>query len=363
MLTQFDKENILSDFPNIKLSYENIIYKKVSNFDYIEAIPLGKKYFAWFTIFNEKNTCLIMELMDNKQIVDIKIVNSCFSNELSYGTIFYGTMLTKHNNFFFYIEDIFNYKGEIFNKLSWGDKLVKINNILKNDLKQIAYNNNFVIFGLPLISSNLQDFESKIKNLNYNIDSVQFKLFSKINNYLVINYKNYISNYISNNNSKNEVYRNNEKVYNNIENMNLKKNCSRKKIIFNVRPDFESDIYLLFCLNDDLIEIHHCYAHIPDFNTSVMMNKLFRIIKENDNLDKLEESDNEEEFENENINKFVHLDKSLKMYCNYNNKFKKWIPVNIVEDKDEIVNLNQLKDIYKNYEQKNYNVKVKNNNY
>ena len=36
-------------------------------------------------------------------------------------------------------------------------------------------------------------------------------------------------------------------------------------------------------------------ALIPDFNTSVMMNKLFRNIKENSNLDALEESDDEAE--------------------------------------------------------------------
>jgi hypothetical protein len=59
------------------------------------------------------------------------------------------------------------------------------------------------------------------------------------------------------------------------------------------------------------------------------MNKLFRNIKENDNLDALEESDDEEEFENELTNKFVYLDKSYKMICQYNNKFKKWLPIKI----------------------------------
>ena len=49
MLTQSEKETILREFPNIKLSYETIIYKKVYNSDYIVAIPEGKKCFAWFT--------------------------------------------------------------------------------------------------------------------------------------------------------------------------------------------------------------------------------------------------------------------------------------------------------------------------
>ena len=41
-----------------------------------------------------------------------------------------------------------------------------------------------------------------------------------------------------------------------------------------------------------------------------MMNSLFRTIKENDNLDLLEESDDDEEFENIQIDKFVNLEKN-----------------------------------------------------
>ena len=61
------------------------------------------------------------------------------------------------------------------------------------------------------------------------------------------------------------------------------------------------------------------------------MNKLFRNIKENNNLDTLEESDEEEEFENIQIDKFVDLNKLFKMRCIFNYKFKKWIPVSVIE--------------------------------
>ena len=82
-----------------------------------------------------------------------------------------------------------------------------------------------------------------------------------------------------------------------------------------------------------------------------MANKLFRIIKENYNLDALEESDDEEEFENENIDKFVHLDRSYKMVCQFNHKFKKWIPIKLADECANIVKYQDLKDIYKGYEQ------------
>jgi hypothetical protein len=62
------------------------------------------------------------------------------------------------------------------------------------------------------------------------------------------------------------------------------------------------------------------------------MNKLFRNIKENANLDALEESDDEAEFENDKEDKFVFLDKSYKMVCQFNNKFKKWVPISLANN-------------------------------
>ena len=126
MFTQSDKETLLGEFPNIKLSYENIVYKKVYNSDYIVAIPQGKKCFTWFRSFNEQMVCFIMELTNNKQIMNIQITNVCFSNELAYGTILYGTIFNNSNNKFFCIEDIFSYKGDNIERETWNSKLCKI---------------------------------------------------------------------------------------------------------------------------------------------------------------------------------------------------------------------------------------------
>ena len=70
------------------------------------------------------------------------------------------------------------------------------------------------------------------------------------------------------------------------------------------------------------------------------MNNLFRNIKENKNLDTLEESDCEEEFENIENNKYVYLEKTYNIECLYNYKFKKWIPQKI--SKNNIINKNNL---------------------
>jgi len=64
-----------------------------------------------------------------------------------------------------------------------------------------------------------------------------------------------------------------------------------------------------------------------------MMNSLFRNIKENINLDALEESDDEEEFENISLDKFVDLDKKYVMKCLYLHNFKSWKPIEVVNQK------------------------------
>jgi hypothetical protein len=117
----------------------------------------------------------------------------------------------------------------------------------------------------------------------------------------------------------------------------------KKEAIFKITADIEPDIYNLFIYKNGTDE-YYDIAFIPDYKTSVMMNKLFRNIKENDNLDAIEESDNEEEFEDSREDKYVYLDRSFKMNCEYNNKFKRWVPINLVGESDRIVSLSMLKN-------------------
>jgi len=332
-----DQENILKEFPNVKLSYENIVYKKVYNSDVILAIPEGKKCFAWFTTYNDKNVCFIMEIK-NKQIQNIRITNTCFSNELSYGTILYGTVFYhKNTNRFFAIEDIFYYKGKVLERETWGSKFTILKTLLSTHVKQVAYNKSFIVFGLPLFSSNIDDLATKIKSVTYTISSIQFRSYNRFNNYLVMPYKDGIN-----------INNDNKISHSKPENTDPKpkflpqRNILKREVVFKVKPDIQNDIYYLYCLNNETKEEYYNIAHIPDYKTSVFMNGLFRNIKENSNLDALEESDDEEEFENEKEDKFVYLEREYNIVCSYNYKFKKWVPNKLAELTTSIVLLKDL---------------------
>ena len=349
MLTQEDKQTILSNFPDIKLSYETIAHKKVYNSDIIIAIPVGIKCFAWFTTFNDKFVCVLFELENNKnnkkkEIRNIKFINTCFSKSLCYGTILYGTLFSHMNNNFFSIEDIFLYKSKDFSSENWIVKFNKIISILKTDIKQISYNKNFIVFGLPIISFSNENIEVILRNnIKYKIYRIQYYQANKLKSYLSLDIDSFYKNDVVKQTPLTKI--NETKITN--ETKVIEK--SPKFIILEVRPDIQNDIYNLYSYENTFCGI----ACIPDYKTSVMMNKLFRNIKENTDLDKLEESDDEEEFENPNVDKFVYLDKSFKMKCYYNKKFKKWMPVEVIKTESIINRFNEINNYISNLYESN----------
>ena len=340
MTHQTDKYNILSNFQHIKPSYENVIHKKIFNSDYLVAIPYGKKCFVWFTMVDDTPTCLVIEFNRN-QIKETQIVTACFSPSLSYGTILYGTLFNSNNNNFFTIEDIFSYKGSVVERICWGDKMRQINAMLNNDLKQISYNKSFLVFGLPLMSKTNEDLERRIPVLGYKIKSVQFKLFNKINYYLSINYETYVTQSVNITSRCKQPYSKPTVQQPYSKPTIIKQRHAPKELTLLVKPDVAEDIYHLHCLDNARKEHKLGVAHIPDYNSSVMMNKLFRNIKENTNLDALEESDDDEEFENVEVDKFVRLNESYKMRCKFNYKFKKWEPFKLADNKSIVASLNE----------------------
>jgi hypothetical protein len=304
MLSQEDKINILHNFPNVKLSYEKIVHKKVYNFDLLLSIPDGKKCFAWFTSFKNSTVCIVLEIdnRNKKEFKNIKIINCCFSSSLCYDTLLFGTLFYHMNNPFFSIEDIHLYKGKDLSNHDFVYKINIISHILKNDIKQISYNNSCVVFGLPLISKNNEDLE--LTTISYKLNSVQYIKNNSRFTLSIDEFKSAVT-----------------------EPVKEKRVATKQEKMFICKPDIQNDIYHLYTSENDYVGL----AAIPDYKTSVMMNNLFRTIKENNDLDALEESDDEEEFENSNVDKFVNLDKSHKMICIFNNKFKKWIPIKITE--------------------------------
>lgn len=300
-LTPKDKDHIMKHFPHIKLSYVKNIHKKVSSANFFLAIPKGKKYFIWFKHFKNKNICLFLEI-DRKghNIKSIEVKNTCFSNKLctKKGTILYGTLFSYNNRPFFTIEDIFLFQGK---NISEYDQIYKwdiITVICNTYIGQTFLTNKDVILGLSVMTTCRHKMDKMMDHILYPIYCIQHR-----------------------------YYKNNSNYYN--EKITV---APILTAIFLVKAEIHDDIYTLFLLHRTTNKIkEYNHAIIPNYKKSVFMNTIFRKIKENHNLDSLEESDDDDEFENVSYDKYVDLKKECIMKCVYNTKYKLWEPMEIAD--------------------------------
>lgn len=314
-----EKKILNNRLPSIELCYGKELHRKVYG-DLFQIRPRGKKCLLWYTYFNSENICYILYLNnDLSSIIKIEKYLTSFSNELcmGLGTLASGIFSNQRFNIFS-ITDIHYYKGQNLNKLNFENKLTFLFYLLNNEINPEIFIKEQLIVCSCIITDNYKNAIDMIENLDYPVHDIGI------------------------------IYKKHKFIYGSLNYFSNPK----KFAIFNIKPDINFDIYHLYIQNNQ----YYGNALIPDYKTSVMMNKLFRIIKENDNLDLLEESDSEDEFENINIDKYVKLDKTFKFKCVFNPLLKKWQPLEIVDEKLDLTS----KEKIIHYEKKsNYNIYAK----
>lgn len=333
MFKQKHTLNIFNDFKFISKRFPlNNLNNANSNFnitslantlDYYILYPKGRKGYLWFTYYKKEMLCLLI-FINNKNLDDISNefykyeINYdntlCYNNVLLIGTYFY----KYYNNkplclqHYYVIDSVLNYNYykaimSINTNSSFSLKL----NLCKKVVEHIS-NSTFNI-NLGIILNNYDTIFKIIYKLNYEIYCVSCYSANK-----------YLGNFILNIQSSKTI----------------NKNEANYGYNFRVTAAITPDIYNLYILDNNKEQFYE-YALIDSYKTSVFMNGLFRKIKENKNLDLLEESDDEEEFENINLEKYVNLEKSYIIECFYNKKFKKWIPKNLAKN-NYIIDKNKI---------------------
>jgi hypothetical protein len=366
MLTYDEKALLLKRLPSFELSYENILHKKVCG-DVFMLIPTGKKAILWITYWKGQNICILMPFNQSGHISinEVELYQLCFINEMAYGTLIYGTVFSVNNMKHFTFENILYYKGNNTQNYSFNQQMTVFSSIFKNkEITQTIYTKKFIIVGMPVMCNNYDEALQIKTTLPYSVYYLNVYNLNSYIGFLVIKnevYKNevYKNEVFHKEVVKNEVVKNElfhkevykpevykkevykPEVYKNevYKNEVYKKELFHKEVykpevFFKVKATIEADIYHLYCSNTETM---YGVAMIPSYKTSVMMNSLFRNIKENSNLDLLEESDSEEEFENIDDCKFVDINKTLIMKCSYMPKFRKWLPISVTNANVNIV--------------------------
>jgi hypothetical protein len=325
---------LVKQLPNIELCHEQIIHQKVHyhKFDYFRIIPKGHKGLLWFKKDSKNNTfCYFISMKNinsfkrgrfntknntyakftkhksrysdnnsNIKTKDVFYMKQFYSSFHPYltnghsGTILFGTHFSQDSIHYFSTEDILYYKGECLQTSNWNIKFNVMYEVLNENIRNEVYSKHNIVV-----------LSSFIRKITKNIDENQF--------IETLPYSVYSIQYLTGR-------------YNNI--YTKKYTTQRKQYkMFNVQAELNNDIYSIYDSNNNNIG----YLHIPSFEKSVMMNSLFRTIKENTNLDYLEESDDEEEFENIDTTKFVDLHKTILIKCLFNDKHKMWEPIELCD--------------------------------
>ena len=164
---------------------------------------------------------------------------------------------------------------------------------LNTELKMVDFLPNSIIFTLCLMNESFRLLDEDIKNLDVKTYAIKCMSFDSKKNFKI--------KYVPQQNTN---------------------------AIFEVGAELATDTYSLYGSNKSFVGL----AYIPNYKGSVLMNSLFRNIKENTNLDAIEESEDEEEFENkDNPDFFVNTEKRVIMECDYNSHFKGWVPIKIAK--------------------------------
>ncbi len=339
---------IFNSIPNFELSYETISHKKVSNnYNICLAIPTGKKFIAYFTYFKDQDVCYIFELNRDKKPVNCTMFSHDFI-DLTHGTLIYGSIIIEDDNpiKYFIIEDIFYYMGIELINFNCFSKL-KILNELVETLQSSYINYGIFVFALPMIWS-IEFDENKCNtipldisnNISYSIHHIQYRSLIKTLPYFNVFLTKKL-NLITK--VANVIYTSKIIKYT----IDFSRPIHRKTAIFKVSADLQNDIYHLHAFGKDKELVFYNIAFIPSYKTSVFMNSIFRNIKENYNLDCIEESDDEDDFQNINLDKYVDLQKIVNIECSFNFKFKKWVPLKIINyPSPRIVHIKQLVSDY-----------------
>lgn len=172
---------------------------------------------------------------------------------------------------------------------------------------------------------NISTSFSYIKNLCYEVSYAVFGIQIIHGDKYNLTYLNTFSNLVElDGHALSSISKVNKNISGVSGNSGVPSNC------FYVKAQTEADLYRLYknAVDEDS---YIGLANIPDYKTSVMMNSLFRNIKENLNLDLLEESDDEDDFEDIREDKYVDTSKIILMECQYVSKFRSWIPRKVIE--------------------------------
>ena len=251
-----------------------------------------------------EDVCILIEFHTKSQsLLHAEKVPVFFTREMSYGTILYGTVVVHKESKYFVCENVLQYKKQFITNNPYKRVLQAMNDMFTRDIECKCITGRELIITSCLMAASKDTLKDLIQEQTYPIYGI-------LNRCLESTYT-FMTPYDNKNTSV----------------------SSKRLLTFRVMADIKHNVYKLYYYEPSKGIQFYQKTYIPDYATTVMMNKKFRIVKEDTNLDLLEESDDEEEFENTDEDKYVYLDRYYNYKCYFHPKIKRWIPKEFTNDR------------------------------
>lgn len=267
------------------LLYDRVLQpgQKISG-DSWALIPRGRKVALWYIYFRDTPVSILVDLDWKSKPTDFTLVLSSFQEELAYGTILSGILFEEAGKQMFCCTHVNMLSGQwkVRSLSVQYDSLYRIMHTMIRLDTQLPG----IIVCVPKMVFNSEHIDDAVQRSKVPIHCI--RVCNTMSNQIVGTYRQSI-------------------------------NQSARAIVL-VKPEVEEDIYSLW--SKTMIG----YAVVPDYKTSILLNSIFRDVKENDNLDLLEESDSEEEFENTDEDRFIKYKDGFTMRVEYVPRFNGWKP-------------------------------------
>lgn len=322
ILSQPDVQALLSRLPKIEPSYEKTDTAIPDNYTLRVSISVGKKYHVWIQYDESGDAAFFMELNKEKKISVVTRHSVCDATLLPFskGTAMYGTVFEHPSGRqVFLIEDVYYYCGLSVAKETFARKLRRMGHIVEKLGNTLP-----IWFRLPHITSS-----ESVSDAGYTEHHAQYRMAEKLAPYV--------------NMVKDDV---GPVIVVTVCERPLMCDFSKPQFkrhmvtVFWVKADVQFDIYNLYCSKDVFCGV----AGIQTYKTSVLLNTLFRKIRANQNLDAIEESDDEDTFEDVRETKWVaDMSHKVKMVCEFNAKLRKWVPVRVADEGASVVSADKLR--------------------
>lgn len=342
-------EHLLRRFPNneARLAYETTVptTKQISKTDYdiCFAIPYGKKAFLWHTFDGDRKVAVLIEINRENVFGLVTFLSEGSNNpektrDFELGTIVSGVIYEEEEKEIderhkvFVVDDIHMYRGHQLARKTFREKSGYLFDFLQNQRYDIP-------IVLPVFwNTNAESLHTKVE-IPYTVRHYQYRSSSRILPHLCMSIikkpgslpvpvvrppPSFLESENSSQSQSHSLVRRFQMNWR----FDFSKPAYRKTAFFYVRADTMFDVYFLGALQENTI-VYCQNALVLNYKTSVFLNGVFRDIRENANIDAIEESDDESDFEDVRENKYVDLEKEVVMECSFHYKFRKWMPFRV----------------------------------